>query len=101
MNIPDIEKGRLIEISWDVNEDNKQNYLVTINIYVKNRKGLIVDISRLLTENNIDIENLETRKTKDDNATIVVSFEINDRTELNSLVSKIRGIEGVLDVVRA
>ena len=101
MNIPDVEKGRLIEISWDVNEDNKQNYLVTINIYVRNRKGLIVDVSRLLTENNIDIENLETRKTKDDNATIVVSFEINDRTELNSLVSKIRGIEGVLDVVRA
>ena len=101
MNIPDVEKSRLIEISWDSSDGNKQNYLVTINIYVKNRKGLIVDISRLLTENNMDIENLETRKSKDENATIVVSFEINDKTELNTIVSKIRSIEGVIDVVRA
>lgn len=58
-------------------------------------------MSRLLTENNIDIENLETRKSKDENATIVVSFEINDKTELNTIVTKLRGIEGVIDVVRA
>ena len=101
MNIPDVEKNRLIEISWDTQENNKQNYLVTINIYVQNRKGLIVDVSRLLTENNIDIDNLETRKSKDENATIVVSFEINDKTELNTIVTKLRGIDGVIDVVRA
>ena len=101
MNIPDVEKDRLIDISWDASEGNKQNYLVTINIYVKNRKGLIVDVSRLLTENNIDIDNLETRKSKDDNATIVVSFEINDKTELNTIVTKIRSIDGVIDIVRA
>ena len=49
----------------------------------------------------MDIESLETRKSKDENATIVVSFEINDKTELNTIVSKIRSIEGVIDVVRA
>lgn len=100
MSIPDVEKNRLIDISWDV-DNNKQNYLVTINIYAKNRKGLIVDISRLLTESNIDIDNLETRKSKDDNATIAVSFEINDKSELNTIVSKIRSVDGVIDIVRA
>ena len=95
-----MEKNRLIEISWDINENSKQNYLVSINIYVKNRKGLIVDISRLLTENNIDIENIETRKHKDDNVTIIVSFAINDKTELTTLISKMRNIEGVIDIVR-
>lgn len=100
MSIPDVEKNRLIDISWDV-DNTKQNYLVTINIYAKNRKGLIVDISRLLTESNIDIDNLETRKSKDDNATIAVSFEINDKSELNTIVSKIRSVDGVIDIVRA
>ena len=99
MNIPDVEKNRLIEISWDTNNAN-QNYLVNINIYVKNRKGLIVDISKLLTENNIDIDNLETRKSKDETATIMVSFEINDKSELRTIVNKIKTIEGVLDVIR-
>lgn len=100
MNIPDVERNRLIEISWD-SSNKEQNYLVNINIYVKNRKGLIVDISKLLTENNIDIENLETRKTKDDNATIIVSFEINDKSELHTIVNKLKAIEGVVDVIRS
>lgn len=99
MNIPDVEKGRLIDISWDSN-NSQQNYLVTISIYVKNRKGLLVDISKLFTENNIDIENLETRKSKDDTATIMVSFEINDKDELRTMISKIRSIDCVIDVVR-
>ena len=101
MNIPDVEKNRLIEISWDADNGKNQNYLVTINIYVKNRKGLIVDVSRLLTENNIDIDGLETRKSKDEKSTIVVSFEINDKTELTTIITKLRSIDGVIDVVRA
>ena len=99
MNIPDVEKNRLIEISWDSSTEN-QNYLVNITIYVKNRKGLIVDISKLLTENNIDINNLETRRSKDDNATIIVSFEINDKSELQTIVNKIKNVDGVIDVIR-
>ncbi len=99
MNIPDVEKNRLIEISWDSNTEN-QNYLVNITIYVKNRKGMIVDISKLLTENNIDINNLETRRSKDENATIVVSFEINDKSELQTIVNKIKSVDGVIDVIR-
>ena len=101
MNIPDVEKDRLIEISWDGNENSDQNYLVSINIYCKNRKGILVDVSRIFTENNLDIVNLETRKTKDEHATIVVSFEINDKTELTSIVSKLRNVSDVIDVVRA
>lgn len=100
MNIPDVEKDRLIDINWDSNSNDRQNYLVSINIYCKNRKGILVDISKIFTENNIDIENLETRKSKDDNATIVVSFEINDKEELTGIVTKLRSVESVIDVVR-
>ena len=53
-----------------------------------------------VNEEFIDIENLETRKTKDENATIIVSFNINDKSELAAIVSKIRSVEGVVDIVR-
>ena len=101
MNIPEVEKNRLIEINWDQKETESQNYLVTVNIYCKNRKGILVDVSRIFTENNIDIVNLETRKSKEETATIVVSFEINDKDELSSIISKLRNVDNVLDVVRA
>ena len=100
MNIPDVEKDRLIEISWDASDMDKHNYHVTINIYCRNRKGILVDVSRIFTENNIDIENLETRKGKDESATISVSFEINDKSELTSIITKLRSVQDVVDVVR-
>lgn len=100
MNIPDVEKDRLIEMSWDASDMDKHNYHVTINIYCRNRKGILVDVSRIFTENNIDIENLETRKGKDESATISVSFEINDKSELTSIITKLRSVQDVVDVVR-
>ena len=66
-----------------------------------NRKGILVDVSRLFTENNLDIDNLETRKSKDDKATIIVSFEINDKNDLTTIITKLRSIDGVIDVTRA
>ena len=101
MCIPDVEKGRLINISWDNDEQKEHNYIVTVNIYCKNRKGLIVDVSKIFTENNIDIENLETRRSKSDNSTIIVSFGINDKNELTAITQKLKNIQGVIDVVRA
>lgn len=100
MNIPDIEKGRLIEINWEDNDANKQGYLVMINIFCVNRKGLIVDISRVFTENNIDIENLDARHGKDSKMTIIVSFRIDNKNELNSIITKIRNVNSVEDITR-
>lgn len=100
MNIPDVEKGRLIEINWEDSELNKQGYLVMINIFCVNRKGLIVDISRVFTENNIDIENLEARHGKDSKMTIIVSFRIDNKEELNSIITKIRNVNSVEDITR-
>lgn len=100
MTISDIEKERLIDIAWENENETKHSYLVSINIYCKNRKGLLVDISKVFTESNKDIHSLDTRNTKDDKATLEVSFEINDKTELNAIMSKIRNVENVIDVVR-
>ncbi|MCQ2610002.1 MAG: TGS domain-containing protein, partial [Lachnospiraceae bacterium] len=100
LSIPDIEKGRLIDISWNNDDGKNRNYLVTVNIYVKNRKGLIVDVSKIFTENNIDIINLEVRQGKDESGTMSVSFDINDKSELTAIMSKIRAVESVVDVVR-
>ena len=67
MNLPDVEKNRLIEATWDsklLHSDN--TYQATLKIYVNNRKGMLVDISRVFTENNIDIASIESRTLKND-----------------------------------
>ena len=53
LNFPANERARLIEAEWEQTENKDEKYSAEINIYAGNRKGLIVDISRLFTEANI------------------------------------------------
>ena len=55
LNFPANERARLIEAEWEQTENKDEKYSAEINIYAGNRKGLIVDISRLFTEANIDV----------------------------------------------
>ena len=101
MNLPDIEKNRLIEATWDsklLNSDN--TYQATIKIYVNNRKGLLVDISRVFTENNIDIASIESHSLKNDKILFNISFDVKDRETVSNIQGKLRSIEGVYDIER-
>ena len=62
INLPEIERARLIDAEWQkgAEEDNGQ-FLAEITIYANNRNGLLADITRIMTEKNIDINALNTR----------------------------------------
>ena len=66
-----------------------------------NRTGLLVDISRTLTERNIDVTAMNVRTSKQGTATITVSFDIPGVEELNRIIDKLRQIESVLDIERS
>ena len=70
LNFPANERARLIEAEWEQTENKDEKYSAEINIYAGNRKGLIVDISRLFTEANIDVRFMNSRVNKKQLATI-------------------------------
>ena len=78
----------------------KKKYMAEINIFAHNRSGLLADISKALTERNIDIQTMNTRTNKQGIATLSTSFEISSREELNQIVAKLRNIESVIDIER-
>lgn len=100
MNLPEDEKARLIEAEWQT-DNVGETYSTELEIFTNNRVGLLVDISKMFTDSNIDIKALTSRVGKNDKATITVSFDIHNKTELQTLVSKIFKIAGVIDIVRA
>ncbi len=102
LNLPEIECVRLIDAEWqqEAADRGDEKYLVEISIYANNRNGLLADVSKALTEKDIDILALNTRINKQGTATITVSFEIRSREELNRIMDKIRTIESVLDIER-
>ncbi len=100
MNLPEIDRNRLIDAEWQQAEAAVGSYFAEISIFANNRNGLLADISKALTEKEIDILSLNTRVSKQGTATIMVSFEIRSREELQRIIDKIRTIESIIDIER-
>ena len=104
MSIPEIEKNRMIECEWEADVlDNKtdETFDVTLRVFANNRTGLLVDLSKVFTEQDIDIQYINTRISKAGVATIELKFAIRGRDQLQLMIQKIRMIENVIDIQRA
>ncbi len=101
INLPEMERARLIDADWQVeNVTGKEKYLAEIIIYANNRYGLLADISKAMTERNIDIMSMNTRTNKQGVVTMAISFQITSRDELNRMIDKLRNVDNVLDIER-
>ena len=102
LNLPEIDRSRLIDAEWqqDPGAESEEKYYAEISIFANNRSGLLADVSRALTEKDIDILAVNTRTSKQGTATMSLSFEIRSRDELNRIIEKIRSIESVIDIER-
>ena len=95
------DRTRLIEAKWQSDStDNGGKYAATIKIFANNRSGLLADISRTLSEKNIDIISMNTRTSKQGLATMETSFQVSSRDQLREIVDKIRQIDSVIDIER-
>ncbi len=102
INLSEMERERLIDAEWQQDADalNKGLYRAEVKIFGNNRTGLLVDITRVFTEREIDIQSIHSKTSKQGVATIEISFSTRGRAELNSLIDKLRQIESVIDIER-
>ena len=96
------DKSRLIEARWESDGIiGSEKYTADIKIFANDRRGLLADVSRILTENNISILSLNTRTSKQGLATMDVSFQVSSREELVTVTDKLRQIDSVIDIERS
>lgn len=101
LNLPDFERNRLIEATWqgqDVIEN--EEYATEITVYANDRTGMLNSVTKVLAESDKNIISLNVRTNKQGIATINVSFNIKNVSELEKITGKIRMIEGVIDIER-
>ena len=93
----------LIDAEWQKAESENPNerFPAEIKIYVNNRTGVLVDVSKILTEMKIDLTGVNSRTNKQGKATITMSFDVHSKEELNSIIAKIRQVESVIDIERS
>ncbi|MFW5633236.1 MAG: ACT domain-containing protein, partial [Acetivibrio ethanolgignens] len=102
INLPEEDRVRLIDAEWSVPEmeEKKEFYEAEIKIYTTNRMGMLADISKTFTENKIDVTSMNVRTSKQGTATLSVGFQIKSVEHLHTVVKKLRGIEGIIDIER-
>ena len=102
INLPEGDRVRLIEAEWNLTpeQSGKENYFAEWTIFAHNRTGIIVDVSRIFTENKVELVSLSARTSKQGTATIDVGFEVNSTEQMNTIMAKLRNIEGVTDMKR-
>ncbi len=103
INMPKEERIRLIDAEWNVpkNESSQtNNYIVEINIYANNHKGVLLGISKVFTENDINIEHINTKNSKREVTTLSARFEVNGTEQLDFIIKKLRNIEDIIDIER-
>lgn len=96
------ERARLIDAEWEseVAEQNGGQYLAEIKMYAHDRQGLLMEMSKIFTEATVDVKSMNVRTSKQGTATIEAGFIVHGREELDTMVKKLRQLEGVIDIER-
>ena len=103
IHLSEAERVRLIPAEWEKPEEGTDtgSYLAEIKMYANDRQGLLMDMSKVFTEMNIDVKSMNVRTSKQGTATIEAGFIVRGREELGKVIGKLRQIVGVLDIERA
>jgi len=102
IHLSESDRTRLIPAEWqaEVMADGKASFNADIKIYGNNRKGLIVDITKIFTERQIDVKSMSLRTSKKGTASLEMSFDVHSKEELASLIEKVRQVQDVIDIER-
>ncbi len=101
LNLTDAERVRLIEAEWQAGVDEELGeYYTEIKIFCNDKPGILVDVSRVFAERDINILGIHSRASKQGVATIEVSFNTKGRQQIRSLVERLRQIDNVIEIQR-
>ena len=103
-NVPKVielsdEPERWINAGWDTNV--QEDFTATLSIAALDRVGLMADISRVIADMRVMIYGINTKTRKDKRAMLELTIGVNGTEHLQSVMSRISKINGVLDIERA
>lgn len=90
--------NRLIEVAWYT--ANNVAYKADITIIAHDRTALLMEITNVIGEAKIPLKAINARTTKDQIAIMNLTLEITNTEQLESIIKKIRKVDGVFEVSR-
>ncbi len=99
-NISDLkdQPDRIVDVDWAPTQSSV--FLVEIQVEALDRKSLLSDVTRVLSENHVNILAASVHTSSDRVAISKFAFEMGDPKYLHHVLSAVRRIDGVFDVYR-
>ena len=91
------DEGRWLNVSWA--DEIHESYTTTLTVVSRERGGLVMDIATVMNALNTKVRSINARDTGD-KSIVVITLEIKGLDELKSVISRIQGISGVVEVNR-
>ena len=103
MHLSDTERERLIDADWEesATKDGTGKYLAELNVYTRDKQGILLEITKVFTENKIDVKSMSIRTSKKGLVTVELGFIVNGKEEMSKIADKMRQIDGVEAIERA
>lgn len=92
------EPERMIDVEWAPSSTSV--FLVQIQVEALDRAGLLSDITRVLSENHVNILSASVSTSRERLALSRYVFEMGDTTHLDRVLSAVRRIDAVYDAYR-
>ena len=93
------QPDRLISLHWD--EEVERNYPLGLRVQVENRRGMIAVLATRLSAIGLNIERIATQNKDVEFTFVDLELQVSSRTHLAHVMKRLRGVEGVLRVVRS
>lgn len=91
------DEGRWLNVSWA--DEIHESYTTTLTVVSRERGGLVMDIATVMNALNTKVRSINARDTGD-KSIVVITLETKGLDELKSVINRIQGISGVVEVNR-
>jgi GTP pyrophosphokinase len=92
------DPGRRIEVEWGSGAEG--GYEVRLGVDLEDRMGALAAVTAALASMKTDVRDMQVRTFDDNTGSIALTVRINDLKHLDRVVKSVRGVKGVIDVVR-
>jgi len=92
------QPDRLIEVEWAPSAGSV--FLVQLQVEALDRSGLLSDVTRVLSDQHVNILSANVHTTRDRVAVSRFTFEMGDPGHLDHVIKAVRKLDGVFDVYR-
>ncbi|MGN8764140.1 RelA/SpoT family protein [Hornefia butyriciproducens] len=100
VSLPEKEHARFIEVEWEEIAEDK-SYAAEICVITSDRRGIFSDISRACEDQNVRIEGVNAKSTRDETLSITLTLMLISTQQMQRVLRTLRNVSGVRSVYRA